>query len=115
MKTGVGWGRFTAITGRGGLYGDARADLLARDGKGDLWLYRGEAGAASCRAPGPVRAGAPSTPSSRRGDFDHGGRQEVIGRTPTGAAYLCNADDQGGFIASTPITSKHWKRHVHLS
>ena len=32
----------TAIMGAGDLYGDGKADLLARDSAGTLWLYRGQ-------------------------------------------------------------------------
>src|SRR6185436_18370192 len=35
-----GWNAMTAIAGAGDLSGDGRADLLARDSAGNLWLYR---------------------------------------------------------------------------
>ncbi|MFF7714745.1 FG-GAP repeat protein [Streptomyces sp. NPDC007988] len=49
------------------------------------------------------------------GDFDHDGRQDVIGRTAAGAAHLYHVNNQGGFAPSRLITSKYWKRYGHLS
>ncbi|MGI5340628.1 FG-GAP repeat domain-containing protein [Streptomyces sp. CA-181903] len=40
-RVGGGWGQFTAITGRGDLTGDGKADIVARDTSGTLWLYKG--------------------------------------------------------------------------
>ncbi|MFI5704477.1 N-acetylmuramoyl-L-alanine amidase [Streptomyces xanthochromogenes] len=40
-KVGAGWQIYNALTGAGDVSGDGRADLLARDASGGLWLYRG--------------------------------------------------------------------------
>ncbi|MER6983630.1 choice-of-anchor D domain-containing protein, partial [Streptomyces carpinensis] len=40
-QVGPGWNIFNSIVGTGDLTGDGKADLVARDGKGGLWLYRG--------------------------------------------------------------------------
>src|SRR6185436_5028304 len=46
----TGWNAMASIMGAGDLTGDGKADLLARDNNGTLWLYRGNgAGALSAR------------------------------------------------------------------
>ncbi|MFI1101047.1 FG-GAP repeat domain-containing protein [Streptomyces melanogenes] len=46
-KVGGGWQTYTMLTGAGDLTGDGKADLLARDRDGVLWLYRGTGNPAS--------------------------------------------------------------------
>ncbi|MDT9683930.1 VCBS repeat-containing protein [Streptomyces sp. TRM76323] len=41
VRVGSGWGAYRSIRGAGDLTGDGRHDLLAVDGSGVLWLYRG--------------------------------------------------------------------------
>lgn len=38
---GSGWSGFTSLAGVGDVSGDGKPDLVARDAKGGLWLYRG--------------------------------------------------------------------------
>jgi hypothetical protein len=40
-KIGTGWNAFNKILGLGDTSEDGRSDLLARDGSGNLWLYKG--------------------------------------------------------------------------
>ncbi|MER5783839.1 VCBS repeat-containing protein [Streptomyces mobaraensis] len=40
-RIGDGWNQFTTLLGTGDVDLDGHADLLARDGKGALWLYKG--------------------------------------------------------------------------
>ncbi|MGI5398129.1 FG-GAP repeat domain-containing protein [Streptomyces sp. CA-135486] len=40
-KIGSGWNIYSSLTGGMDVTGDARADLLARDAAGGLWLYEG--------------------------------------------------------------------------
>ncbi|WP_371615397.1 FG-GAP repeat domain-containing protein [Streptomyces sp. NBC_00454] len=41
VRLGAGWNTYNTLAGAGDLSGDRQADLLARDGAGDLWLYPG--------------------------------------------------------------------------
>jgi hypothetical protein len=41
VRIGAGWNVMTALAGAGDLSGDGRADLVARDRLGQLWLYPG--------------------------------------------------------------------------
>ncbi|EME99105.1 VCBS repeat-containing protein [Streptomyces mobaraensis NBRC 13819 = DSM 40847] len=46
-KVGGGWNQFTKLVATGDVNGDGHADLLAVDGKGALWLYKGTGKASS--------------------------------------------------------------------
>ncbi|WP_406001369.1 N-acetylmuramoyl-L-alanine amidase [Streptomyces sp. NBC_00829] len=41
VEVGTGWGIYNRLTGARDVTGDGRADLLARDTSGVLWLYKG--------------------------------------------------------------------------
>ncbi|MFB7588283.1 FG-GAP repeat domain-containing protein [Streptomyces sp. NPDC056169] len=41
IRVGDGWSAYNRILGAGDFSGDGRTDLLARDGSGTLWLYKG--------------------------------------------------------------------------
>ena len=56
-RSGTGWGGFTALAATGDLDGDGRADLLARDADGRMWLLPGLGGRRSAGRPVPL-AGA---------------------------------------------------------
>ncbi|WUH93965.1 N-acetylmuramoyl-L-alanine amidase [Streptomyces sp. NBC_00433] len=40
-RIGGGWQGYTSLVGPGDITGDGKADLLARDSAGQLWLYKG--------------------------------------------------------------------------
>ncbi|MFE8949592.1 FG-GAP repeat domain-containing protein, partial [Streptomyces sp. NPDC007856] len=44
---GYGWNNYNSIVGTADLTGDGKADLVARDSKGGLWLYRGTGNASA--------------------------------------------------------------------
>nr|WP_246470303.1 VCBS repeat-containing protein [Streptomyces olivoverticillatus] len=41
VRVGGGWNQFNKLVATGDVDGDGHSDLLARDPKGDLWLYKG--------------------------------------------------------------------------
>ncbi|MEV4443663.1 VCBS repeat-containing protein [Streptomyces sp. NPDC049577] len=57
VRVGGGWNRFNKLVATGDVDGDGHSDLLARDPKGDLWLYKGT-GKASSPFRTPVRIGS---------------------------------------------------------
>ncbi|GHE97147.1 hypothetical protein GCM10014715_61790 [Streptomyces spiralis] len=46
-KIGGGWNTYNSLTSAGDLTGDGKADLVARDGSGVLWLYKGTGSASA--------------------------------------------------------------------
>ncbi|CAG6395729.1 N-acetylmuramoyl-L-alanine amidase [Streptomyces cocklensis] len=57
-RIGSGWGGFTALTGAGDITGDGKADLVARDSSGVLWLYKGTGSATAPYAAPAIRIGS---------------------------------------------------------
>ncbi|MFI9810037.1 FG-GAP repeat domain-containing protein [Streptomyces sp. NPDC052301] len=47
VKVGSGWNQFNKLVATGDVDGDGHSDLLARDPKGNLWLYKGNGKAAA--------------------------------------------------------------------
>ncbi|MBD0742336.1 VCBS repeat-containing protein [Streptomyces sp. CBMA152] len=41
VRIGGGWNQFNKLVATGDVDGDGHSDLIARDPKGDLWLYKG--------------------------------------------------------------------------
>ncbi|MCZ0980782.1 hypothetical protein O1L60_22305 [Streptomyces diastatochromogenes] len=65
VKVGGGWGVYNKLAGGSDLTGDGRADLVATDKSGVLWLYKGTGNTAapSPRASRSAPAGASTTSS----------------------------------------------------
>ena len=86
---GTGWNVYTALAGVGDVTGDGKADLIARDAKGMLYLYRGTGGGTAPWAAGtrigsgwnayPVLIGV--------GDITGDGRPDLIGRDAKGGLW----------------------------
>jgi hypothetical protein len=90
VKVGAGWNAYNSLVGAGDLTGDGRADLLARDASGVLWLYPGTP---STTAPFGARAkvgtgwgiyNALLVPGDLTGD----GRADIVGRDAWGVLWL---------------------------
>ncbi|MFI1092910.1 trypsin-like serine protease [Streptomyces sp. NPDC020917] len=57
VKIGAGWNTYNAMASTGDMTGDGKADLLARDSAGKLWLYKGT-GSATAPYAGRVLIGS---------------------------------------------------------
>ncbi|MGW8764153.1 FG-GAP repeat domain-containing protein [Streptomyces sp. NPDC055815] len=89
-RVGTGWGAYNNLTGAGDVTGDGRADLIARDGSGVLWLYKAT-GVTSAPFATRVRIGSgwgAYNQLTGQGDFSGDGRADLIARDTTGALWL---------------------------
>ncbi|MFI0900770.1 FG-GAP repeat domain-containing protein [Streptomyces sp. NPDC020983] len=105
ILVGSGWGSYNTLVGAGDLSGDGRADLLARDSTGTLWLYKGTGNSA---APFAARVKISSgwggfKQLAAPGDMDGDGRSDLLVVDSTGTAYYYPASGTGGFKARVKV------------
>ncbi|MEU3689574.1 FG-GAP-like repeat-containing protein [Streptomyces narbonensis] len=89
IRVGDGWSGYNRVLGAGDFSGDGRADLLARDGAGTLWLYRGTGAAA---APFAKRVGLGGgwgaySKLAAPGDMSGDGRADLLAVNSAGDLY----------------------------
>ncbi|NYI06194.1 FG-GAP repeat domain-containing protein [Allostreptomyces psammosilenae] len=116
ILVGGGWNQFTAITGSGDVTGDGRADILARNTNGELFLYRGTGNATT---PFAARQLVGTGWNMFRqiaspGDLDGDGYADLVGSTPAGELYFYSADHTGGFKPRVRIGNSGWNAYVRL-
>ncbi|MFI9744483.1 FG-GAP repeat domain-containing protein [Streptomyces sp. NPDC052494] len=90
VKVGPGWGAYGQLAGGADVTGDGRADLLARDKAGVLWLYRGT-GSGTTPYGTRVRVGAGWGAYDQlvvAGDLTDDGKADVVARDTTGVLWL---------------------------
>ncbi|MFE4619701.1 FG-GAP repeat domain-containing protein [Streptomyces sp. NPDC056747] len=103
QEIGPGWDIYDSLVGPGDLSGDGKADLLARDRSGVLYLYRGngKGDAFSTR----IRIGGGWGAYNKllgAGDYTGDGRTDLLARTPGGDLYLY----PGTGKAATPFDTR---------
>ncbi|MGW0117705.1 FG-GAP repeat domain-containing protein [Streptomyces sp. NPDC003327] len=90
VKAGTGWGIYNALTGVSDVTGDRRADLVARDGSGVLWLYKGT-GSTTAPLSARTRIGAGWQAYNQltgAGDLTGDGRADLVARDGSGVLWL---------------------------
>lgn len=92
-KVGGGWQSYTLITGAGDLTGDGRADLVARDRDGVLWLYRATGNPAAPFAPRTKIGGGWQIYTDLTGgtDLTGDGKPDLLARDRDGVMWLYKA------------------------
>ncbi|MET9220562.1 VCBS repeat-containing protein [Streptomyces sp. NPDC003300] len=103
VKVGAGWNIFNALIGAGDLTGDGKADLVARDASGALWLYQG-------RGDGTFAPRTKIGPGwnifnalTSVGDVTGDGRADLVARDADGALWLYRGRGNGTFAPRTKI------------
>ncbi|MEU2022001.1 VCBS repeat-containing protein [Streptomyces sp. NPDC016469] len=97
VKVGYGYDTYTALVGAGDLSGDGLADVVARDTKGDLYLYKGTGKAAK---PLSARVGLGYGYNTYKqlaapGDMDGDGFADLIGVDGKGDVYRYSSTGTG--------------------
>lgn len=100
-----GWNGMSAVTAVGDLSGDGRADLVARDGAGKLWLYPGR-GNGSFAARKAVGGGwQVMNRVLGAGDMNRDGRADLVARDRDGKLWFYAGRGNGSLAARTLIGS----------
>ncbi|MFF5638706.1 FG-GAP repeat domain-containing protein [Streptomyces sp. NPDC012825] len=104
MRVGGGWQGYDRLAGGADLSGDGRADLLARDRAGVLWLYKGTG-----KATTPYTARVPVGKGWQEydqliavGDLTNDGHADAVARDKTGSLWLY----KGTGKATAPFTAR---------
>ncbi|MCB5166164.1 VCBS repeat-containing protein [Streptomyces bambusae] len=90
LRVGAGWNAFNSLTGASDLTGDKKADLLARDTAGTMWLYPGT-GVSTAPFGAKVKLGAGwNTYAALAGgvDLTGDGKADLLGRDTAGRLWL---------------------------
>ncbi|MFG1805616.1 FG-GAP repeat domain-containing protein [Streptomyces sp. NPDC049040] len=88
VKVGTGWNIYDVLTGAGDLTGDGRADLVARDTSGVLWLYRAT-GATTFASRTQIGGGWNTYDTLvRANDVTGDGRSDLVARDASGVLWL---------------------------
>ena len=95
----------TAVLAAGDFTGDGKADILARENSGFLWLYPGN-GAGGWLARKQVGSGWNGLTSLvAPGDFNGDRRADVLARDASGAMWLYPGNGTGGWLARKQVGS----------
>ncbi|MFF8836153.1 FG-GAP repeat domain-containing protein [Streptomyces sp. NPDC015130] len=114
-KIGSGWGVYHQLAGGSDLTGDGRADLVATDKAGDLWLYKGTG---SATAPFGTRKrigggwGAYNQLTAV-GNLAGGPAGDLLARDTAGVLWLYLGKGDGTFAARTKVGTG-WNGYTEL-
>ncbi|MEV4427129.1 FG-GAP repeat domain-containing protein [Streptomyces sp. R-07] len=103
VKVGGGWGVYNQLAGGADVSGDGRADLLARDKAGVLWLYRGT-GSGTAPYATRVRIGGGWQTYDQlvvTGDLTDDGRADAVARDRAGVLWLYQGTGNAAALFAT--------------
>ncbi|MFC4030319.1 N-acetylmuramoyl-L-alanine amidase [Streptomyces polygonati] len=102
-RISTGWSAYSQITGVGDITGDGRADLIARDSKGNLWLFKGTGTAAVFAARASIGSGWNTyNLISGLADVTADGKPDLIARDTSGILWLF----KGTGSATAPFSAR---------
>ncbi len=105
VEVGTGWNSMTAILAPGDFNGDKKADVLARDTNGNLWLYPGN-GAGKWLPRVAVGSGWNSMTSIvGPGDFNGDQKVDVLARDRNGNLWLYPGNGAGKWLPRVAVGS----------
>lgn len=100
---GSGWGVYNTLVGPGDLSSDGKGDLIARDGSGVLYLYRGNGNGTGFAAKQRIGSGwGQFNALLGAGDISGDGRADLVARAKDGKLYLY----EGTGAAAAPFKAK---------
>ncbi|MET9107739.1 VCBS repeat-containing protein [Streptomyces zhihengii] len=114
VKVGGGWQTHNLLAGGADLTGDGKADLLARDASGTLWLYRGTGSAIAPFAARVEVGGGWQVfgQLSVAGDLTDDGRPDAVARDASGTLWLYRgAGDATAPFAARTVIGGGWNRY----
>jgi hypothetical protein len=111
-----GWNVMTSLLMPGDFNGDTRADLIASDNSGRLWLY---AGAGNGRLSGRTLLGASGWNSMSQlvvpGDFNGDTTPDLLARDSAGKLWLYPNNGNGGFGTKSVAGASGWNAMTDLA
>ncbi|WNI15151.1 N-acetylmuramoyl-L-alanine amidase [Actinacidiphila sp. ITFR-21] len=103
VKISTGWSAYSQITGVGDITGDGRPDLIARDSKGNLWLFKGTGTSTVLAARTSIGSGWNSyNLISGLADVTGDGKADLIARDTGGVLWLF----KGTGSATAPFSAR---------
>jgi len=94
---------YNTVFGAGDFDGDGKADVLARDPAGYLWLYPGD-GKGGWKSRVLVGSGwQVFNTIIGANDFNGDGTRDVLAREPSGTLWLYPGDGRGGWLPRIKI------------
>jgi len=98
---GSGWGGFTKVFSPGDFSGDGKADILAINSSGVLYLYRGNGAGGFTGAGTGIGAGwGTFTKVFSPGDFSGDGKADILAINSSGGLILYRGNGAGGFTGA---------------
>jgi hypothetical protein len=109
VKIGSGWGSFASILPAADFTGDGRADLMAVDASGALYLYRGNGAGGFAGSRSRIGTGWGGFTSLVAGDYSGDRKADIVARSSSGVLYLYRGNGTGGVLSGRTTVGTGWQ------